>query len=126
MLLHCYHLKPRTGMNEVEVAVFMKKDKIVFNAYSGDDAIDRASRCFALLSTVPVNPGGMKVGLDAFRSMHWKLEEVALYRLKFRVVLDPLENLREDNLRHRDVLFVLYESVEHPALGFRGHITNFP
>ena len=117
VLLHRYHLKPCTGLNEVEVAVFMKEGKIVFNAYGGDDAIDRPPYCLALLSTVPIKPGGMKVGLDTLRSIHWKLKKVVPYRLKFRVVLDPLENLCEDNLRHRDILFVLYESVEHPALG---------
>lgn len=112
LYLHLNDLKPRTGPNEIEVAIFMKEGKIVFNAYGGNEAINRPPYCLALFSTIPINLSGMKVGLDAFRPIHRELEEVVLNGLKFPVVLDPLEDLREDHLGHREICFVLYESVE--------------
>jgi len=60
----------------------MKKGQFVFKAYRSDNAVDGFPDGLAPFSTIPVNPRSLKIGLDTFRPINWKFQQVLFYSLK--------------------------------------------
>ena len=94
----------------------MKKGQVVFHADGGDDAVHGFPDGLALFPAFPVNPGGIEVGVDAFRLIDRKFLEVVFYPFEIFIFFDSLKNFGEDYLRQADVLFIFYEPVKQTAL----------